>query len=79
MRTEDQIFLLTAVVAYIIVKGSASTYDLRKHTGFRFSSREISWVLKRLRAAHVVGYLGTEARRWVLLGGETLLRPLMGG
>lgn len=76
MRNEDYIFLVAAVVAYIATNGSASTQDLRRYTHFRFDSREISWVLKRLRAAHIISYLGVSARRWILVGEEVLMAPL---
>lgn len=70
-EVEKKFLLLEDTLKCLLNGGRVTIQDIRQKTIYRFSSREISWTLKRLRKLGLVTY---EGRVWYI--DENVLKGL---
>jgi predicted transcriptional regulator len=68
---QNRLLLLENTIKCLLKYGKVTISDIRGKTVYQFSSREVSWVLKRLRKIGLVTY---EGRVWYL--NETLIKGM---
>jgi predicted transcriptional regulator len=68
---QNHFTLLENIIKYLLKYGKVTISDIREKTIYQFSSREVSWVLKKLRKIGLVTY---EGRVWYL--NETMIKSM---